>query len=295
MTARTSGPADPALNMADLVGRVLAWGVPRMRDLPWRQSRDPWGILVAEVMAQQTQVDRVVQRWDRFLERFPTPAACAAAPLGDILREWQGLGYPRRARHLHESANRVVELGVFPSTLDGLLSLPGVGQYTARAVLAFAFESPAAVVDTNIARVLARTVGERLTAKRAQSIADELCPPEDSWVWNQVIMDLGAVLCRPAPRCAECPIQQQCVWTASGQPDPDPAIGTAGVSGKQARFEGSDRQARGRLMARLVAGPLSAAEAAAAMQVDAERAERLVSALVAEGLVVGNGESLRLP
>jgi A/G-specific adenine glycosylase len=266
-----------------------------MRDLPWRQSRDPWGILVAEVMAQQTQVDRVVQRWGQFLGRFPTPAACAAAPLGDVLREWQGLGYPRRARHLHESANRVVELGAFPSTLGGLLALPGVGQYTARAVLAFAFESPAAVVDTNIARVLARTVGERLTAKRAQALADELCPPEDSWVWNQVIMDLGAVLCRPAPRCAECPIEQQCVWTASGQPDPDPAIGTAGVSGKQARFEGSDRQARGRLMAGLVVGSLSVVEAVAVMQVDAERAERLVTALVAEGLVVGDGESLRLP
>lgn len=284
------------MSTADLVGRVLAWGVPRMRDLPWRQSRDPWGILVAEVMAQQTQVDRVVQRWAVFLERFPTPAACASAPLGDVLREWHGLGYPRRARHLHESAMQVVEIGAFPNTLDGLLSLPGVGQYTARAVLAFAFESPAAVVDTNIARVLARTAGERLTARRAQALADELCPSEDSWVWNQVIMDLGAVLCRPVPRCAECPIQQQCVWTASGQPDPDPAIGTAGVSSKQARFEGSDRQARGRLMARLVVGSLAAAEAAAAMQVDAERAGRLIDALVFERLVARTPDNtLQLP
>jgi len=296
MTARTSGRADPALSTADLVGRVLAWGVPRMRDLPWRQSRDPWGILVAEVMAQQTQVDRVVQRWAVFLERFPTPAACASAPLGDVLREWHGLGYPRRARHLHESAMQVVEIGAFPNTLDGLLSLPGVGQYTARAVLAFAFESPAAVVDTNIARVLARTAGERLTARRAQALADELCPPEDSWVWNQVIMDLGAVLCRPVPRCAECPIQQQCAWTALGQPDPDPAIGTAGVSSKQARFEGSDRQARGRLMARLVMGSLAAADAAAAMQVDAERAGRLIDALVFERLVARTPDNtLQLP
>ena len=284
------------MSTADLVGRVLAWGVPRMRDLPWRQSRDPWGILVAEVMAQQTQVDRVVQRWAVFLERFPTPAACASAPLGDVLREWHGLGYPRRARHLHESAMQVVEIGAFPNTLDGLLSLPGVGQYTARAVLAFAFESPAAVVDTNIARVLARTAGERLTARRAQALADELCPPEDSWVWNQVIMDLGAVLCRPVPRCAECPIQQQCAWTALGQPDPDPAIGTAGVSSKQARFEGSDRQARGRLMARLVMGSLAAADAAAAMQVDAERAGRLIDALVFERLVARTPDNtLQLP
>lgn len=296
MTARTSGQADPALSTADLVGRVLAWGVPRMRDLPWRQSRDPWGILVAEVMAQQTQVDRVVQRWAAFLERFPTPASCAAAPLGDVLREWQGLGYPRRARHLHDTATRVVELGEFPSTLDGLLSLPGVGQYTARAVLAFAFESPAAVVDTNIARVLARTTGERLTARRAQALADELCPPEESWVWNQVIMDLGALLCRPTPRCNECPIQQQCVWAVAGRPDPDPAIGTAGVSGKQARFEGSDRQARGRLLARLAEGSLPSQDAAAVMQVDGTRAERLVEALVAERLVVhAAGDTLQLP
>jgi len=282
-------------NGPDLVGRVLAWGVPRMRDLPWRHSRDPWGILVAEVMAQQTQVERVIQRWGQFLERFPTPAACAGAPLGDVLREWQGLGYPRRARHLHESANRVVDLGAFPDSLGGLLALPGVGEYTARAVLAFAFEKPAAVVDTNIARVLARTAGERLTASRAQQFADSLCPPEDSWVWNQVIMDLGAVLCRPSPRCGECPIAAQCVWASAGHPDPDPAIGTAGVSSKQAPFEGSDRQARGRLMARLVEGAVAADDASTVMFVDDARAARLVAALVAEGLVVRDGDSLRLP
>jgi A/G-specific adenine glycosylase len=162
-------------------------------------------------------------------------------------------------------------------------------------VLAFAFEKPAAVVDTNIARVLARTAGERLSAARAQQRADSLCPPEDSWVWNQVIMDLGAVLCRPSPRCGECPVAAQCVWASTGHPDPDPAVGTAGVSTRQARFEGSDRQARGRLMARLVRGSVPADEVPAIMEVEAERAERLVAALVAERLVATDGQNLSLP
>ena len=280
-------------------GAVLAWGVPRLRDLPWRRSRDPWAILVAEVMAQQTQVDRVVPRWGRFLDRFPTPAACASAPLGDVLREWHGLGYPRRARALHSAAASVVEQGGFPDTLEGLLALPGVGAYTARAVLAFAYESPAAVVDTNIARVLARCSGERLTPRRAQLLADELCPVSEPWSWNQVMMDLGAVLCRPVPRCGECPVAGECAWSLAGRPDPDPAVGSAGVSTRQARFEGSDRQARGRLMGRLVQGEVTLGDAAGVMGVDPGRSERLVDALVAEGLVVrtadGGRELLRLP
>ena len=120
-------------------GDVLAWGIPRLRDLPWRATRDPWAVLVSEVMLQQTQAARVVPRWHSFLDRFPTVEVCAAAPLSDVLREWQGLGYPRRARNLHMAARRVAELGDFPRDLDGLLALPGVGRYTARAVMAFAF------------------------------------------------------------------------------------------------------------------------------------------------------------
>ena len=129
--------------------------------------------MVSEVMLQQTQVVRVIPKWQEFLIAFPSPSECAAAPLGDVLRLWQGLGYPRRARDLHDAATRIVGLGEFPSTLDGLLRLPGVGGYTARAVLAFAFEADAAVVDTNIARVLARSAGRRLTPKEVQKDADE--------------------------------------------------------------------------------------------------------------------------
>ena len=184
----------------------------------------------------------------------------------------------------------VVRLGAFPDTLDGLLALSGVGQYTARAVLAFSFESSAAVVDTNIARVLARLAGERLTARRAQALADELCPASESWMWNQAIMDLGAALCRPAPKCADCPVRSYCTWVLAGSPDPDPAVGSAGVSGRQARFEGSDRQARGRLMTRLVGGAVAEPDAAAVMQVGAERAARIVEALIDERLVVRSVE-----
>jgi A/G-specific adenine glycosylase len=278
-----------------LTADVLAWGAPRLRDLPWRRSRDPWAVLVSEVMLQQTQVSRVIPRWIAFLERFPTPPACAAAALGDVLREWQGLGYPRRARNLHATARRVVALGHFPDDLEGLLALPGIGAYTARAVMAFAFERDAAVVDTNIGRVYARVVGERLTPRGVQAIADAHLPSGDAWVWNQCLMDLGAVLCRPAsPACGECPLHSSCAWR--GRVDvPDPAVGSSGVSGRQARFDGSDRQARGRLMKALSSGAVERDRAPEIMGCDPERAERLISALVEDGLCQPDRLTIRLP
>ena len=268
-------------------GDVLAWGVAQLRDLPWRRERDPWTILVAEVMLQQTQADRVIPKWHAFLEAYPDPAACASASLGDVLRLWQGLGYPRRARNLQATARVVVERhhGRLPDDFEALLSLPGIGPYTARAVLAFAFEHDAAVVDTNIARVLARTAGERLTPKRAQSMADELVPSGDGWVWNQVIMDLGATVCRPVPTCDVCPVAASCSWRVAGRPDPDPAVGSAGVSTRQARFEGSDRQARGRVLKALGDGPCPAADFDA----------RIVASLVADGLIELHDGQLSLP
>jgi A/G-specific adenine glycosylase len=279
---------------ASFTGRVLAWGVPRLRDLPWRRTRDPWAVLVSEVMLQQTQVERVIPRWEAFLERFPTHDACADAPLGDVLREWQGLGYPRRARNLHATAQLVNRAGGFPRDLAGLLALPGIGPYTARAVMAFAFELDAAVVDTNIARVYARVAGERLSSKVVQTVADEACPSGDGWVWNQCLMDLGAVLCRPSnPGCDQCPVSTLCAWRGSG--DPDPAVGSAGVSGKQARFDGSDRQARGRLMKALNDGEVELAVAAVIMQRDEATARRLVADLVADGLCSVRSGQVSLP
>ncbi len=273
---------------------VLTWGVPRLRDLPWRRTRDPWAILVSEVMLQQTQVARVIPRWESFLDRFPTADACAASSLGDVLREWQGLGYPRRARNLHATAQRVSELGGFPRDLAGLMALPGIGAYTARALLAFAFELDAAVVDTNIARVYARVAGTSLTAREVQALADEACPAGDAWVWNQCLMDLGAVLCRPArPGCEACPVRAGCGWAIAGGDDPAP--GSSGVSVRQARFEGSDRQARGRLMKALSGGPVRTDRVAGVMQRDAATSERLVAALVDERLCMRDGPALRLP
>ena len=246
----TSGGQPGALTQSS--GEVLGWGLPRLRDLPWRRTRDPWAILVSEVMLQQTQVLRVIPKWLAFMEAYPTPADCAAASLGDVLRLWQGLGYPRRARNLQLAAAEVTRLGGFPATLEQLLALPGVGQYTARAILAFAFEADAAVVDTNIARVIARVAGSTMTAKQVQAAADDAQPQGLSWEWNQCLMELGAVLCRPTPNCAECPLADVCAWHGVG---PDPAVGSAGVSRAQTRFEGSERQARGRLLKALTSGP----------------------------------------
>jgi len=275
-------------------GALLRWGVPRLRDLPWRHTRDPWAVLVSEVMLQQTQVPRVIPKWHAFLDAYPTPSACAAASLGEVLRHWQGLGYPRRARNLHACAAAVEAAGAFPDTLDELLALPGIGPYIARTILTFAFERDVAVVDTNIARVYARLLGRRLTPKEVQTAADDALVHGDSWAWNQCLMDLGAVLCRPGtPRCHECPLASGCAWR--GGSEPDPATGSAGVSTPQGRFDGSDRQARGRLMQALTVGAVGVSAAAEVMARDATTSARLVDDLCREGLVVRDRDALRLP
>ena len=238
-------------------------------------------------MLQQTQVPRVIPKWLAFLAAYPTPTACAAAPLGDVLRHWQGLGYPRRARNLHDAATAMVagHGGAVPADLDALRALPGIGPYTARAVLAFAYEQDVAVVDTNIARVLARVAGARLTPRRVQAAADELVPAGAGWAWNQMLMDLGATVCRPAPRCGDCPLADSCAWHVGGHPAPDPATGSAGVSTRQAPYAGSDREARGAVLRALHDGPRPAASFDA----------RIVAGLVADRLVARTGETLHLP
>lgn len=265
----------------------MSWGLPQLRDLPWRATRDPWSILVAEVMLQQTQAARVAPRWSAFLDRYPTPAACAADPLADVLGEWQGLGYPRRARDVHRTAHLVVDrhAGRLPDDLASLLALPGVGPYTARAVLAFAHGRDVGVVETNTARVLARTSGRRLTARAAQELADAAVPRGEGWAWNQVMMDLGATRCRPVPHCAKCPVAVTCEWHRAGHPEPDPATGSAGVSIPQAPYEGSDRQARGAVLRVLLDG---------ARPLD-ELPARIVDGLVLDGLVERVGDVARLP
>jgi A/G-specific adenine glycosylase len=274
---------------------VLGWWEERRRDLPWRATRDPWEVLVCEVMAQQTQVARVAERWRPFLDRYPTPAALADAPAADVVRSWSGLGYNRRALALHRCAQAVVHEhgGRLPRDLDALLALPGIGPYTARAVLAFAYEADHGIVDTNTARVLARWAGRALRAKEAQAAADDAVPIGRAWAWNQAMLDLGATVCaKRAPDCASCPVADGCRWAEAGRPEPDPAIGSAGVSGGQPRFEGSDRQGRGRLVEALRFGPVPDGALAEVMgwPEDAERARRVAARVVADGLVaLGEG------
>ncbi len=285
------------------VDTLLAWGDAELRDLPWRRTRDPWAILVSETMPQQTQVSRVVPRWHDFLEAFPTPADCAAAPTGEVVRLWDGLGYNRRAANLHRAATVITEQhgGLVPADLDDLLALPGVGPYTARAVLTFALERDGhGVLDTNVARVLARAVsGRRLRAREAQDLADSLVPNGRSWSWNQTVMELGAVVCgKRAPRCDACPVATLCTWRLAGGPDgPDPAEGTAGSSGRQSTFEGSDRQGRGRLVAALRTGPVDVERIAdvTGWGDDPDRASRVADGLVADGLAEYADGVLALP
>ncbi|MFN2557595.1 MAG: A/G-specific adenine glycosylase [Nitriliruptorales bacterium] len=269
---------------------MLEWGSGRRADLPWRWTREPWPVLVAETMLQQTQTARVVPRYRDFLATFPTPLACAAASPAEVLRHWDGLGYNRRAVSLHRAAHIIVHHygGHIPDDLDALLSLPGVGPYTARAVLSLAFGQDWGVLDTNAARVLARAVaGRRLDRPEAQRLADSMVPVRRSRDWNQAMMDLGAGVCvRRVPRCDDCPVLSQCSWAATGWQRPDPAEGTAGSSSRQARFAGSDRQGRGRLVRVLRAGPLPLARApeASGWPEDRQRAQQVVEALIDEGL-----------
>ncbi|MET0666549.1 MAG: A/G-specific adenine glycosylase [Acidimicrobiales bacterium] len=275
---------------------VLDWWDGDRRDLPWRRTRDPWAVLVSEVMLQQTQVDRVIPKWTAFLDRFPDPARCAAAPVGAVIEAWAGLGYNRRGVALHQCARVVVDEhdGRLPMDLPALVALPGIGPYTARAVLAFAGERDVAVVDTNVARVLARQAGRPLRLVEVQADADALVPSGQGWAWNQAMLDLGATVCRArAPDCGRCPIATSCAWR--GGAEPDPAVGSAGVSGRQSRFEGSDRQGRGRLVDALRHGPVSDVATATGWPEDPERAERVARTLVADGLAVRVGDTLTLP
>ncbi|MHB1777227.1 MAG: HhH-GPD family protein [Acidimicrobiales bacterium] len=297
--ARGRAPALPRARAAGLSAAVLAWGDANRRDLPWRRTRDPWLVLVSEVMLQQTQVSRVLGHYDRFTNRFPTAAACAAADVAEVVRAWAGLGYNRRAVSLHRAATAVVagHGGQVPEDLDCLRALPGVGAYTARAVLVFAYEHPVGVVDTNVARLLARCVaGRRLPPAAAQSLADRLVPADRAWSYTQAMFDLGSLHCTAAPSCGRCPLRRRCAWARAGHPAPDPAVGSAGVGRRQSTFAGSERQGRGRLVAALRDGPLAAegVAAAAGWPDEPARARRAAAGLVADGLAGWDGDHLRL-
>ncbi len=278
---------------------LVAWFAAEGRELPWRSTRDPWAIMVSELMLQQTQAARVVDRLPRFLDRFPTASVCAAKPAGDVIDEWRGLGYNRRALNLHRAAQTIVDEhgGSVPSELAALLALPGIGPYTARAIRVFAFEFDDGVLDTNIGRVLARVVGQSLRPSQAQELADGLVPPGTGWEWNQALMEVGALLCRPRPLCDGCPLTSECRWFLADRPEPDPSLSSAAVSKKQSRFEGSDRQGRGRLVDALRMGSVARADLGAAMgwPNDPARVEAVAGTLLSDGLAIEEDGWLRLP
>ncbi|AND16824.1 A/G-specific adenine glycosylase [Rathayibacter tritici] len=283
---------------AALATAIVAWYRTNARDLPWRREGFPaWGTLVSEVMLQQTPVLRVVPRLAAWLERWPTPSALAAVPPGEAVRAWQSLGYPRRALRLHACAVAIAEEhgDVVPDDVDTLLALPGIGDYTARAVAVFAYGRRHPVVDTNVRRVIARAVGGAAEPGPPRAKADldamsALLPESlpDAAAFNAGAMELGAIVCTArAPRCGECPIRDLCRWRAEGYPEH-----TGAVKSKQKRFEGSDRQVRGLILAELRAahGPVTAAEVES-LWPDAEQRGRALAGLLADGLATGDADN----
>lgn len=237
---------------------MLDWYAENGRDLAFRRTMDSWAILVSEVMAQQTQAARAAEAWTRFIDRFPTPASLAAATPADVIREWRGLGYNRRALALRRAAIAIVEehVGRVPDSLDALVALPGVGPYTARAVLAIAFERPVAALDVNIRRVLGRAfLPSTIRGRELQAAADALVPTDRAADWTHALMDVGAAYCRPRePRCDECPLRTTCRYAQLGETTPCDAP-LSDVPAKQGRtpirFESTNRWLRGRILDRL--------------------------------------------
>ena len=280
---------------------VSEWFAGNGRDLPWRRPGfTAWGTLVSEFMLQQTPVVRVVPRLAEWLERWPTPADLAASSPGDAVRAWASLGYPRRALNLHAAAVAITERhgGVVPEDVPSLLALPGIGDYTARAVAVFAYGHRHPVVDVNIRRVIARAVlgqGEPGPAAKRDLADMEAILPEDvtdARRANAAIMELGAVVCTArSPRCDVCPIADQCAWRSAGYP---PFEGKRAAV--QKKFAGSDRQVRGLILAELRASdiPVTAGEIALVWAIDEQR-ERALAGLLADGLVVEVAGAYELP
>jgi A/G-specific adenine glycosylase len=285
---------------SDFSTTLIRWYDANARALPWRSPGvTPWGVLVSEVMLQQTPAARIAPIWDQWMIRWPTPAGLAADSPGEVVRAWGRLGYPRRALRLHETAVAVVARhdGKVPSSYEELLALPGVGSYTAAAVAAFGFGQRQAVLDTNVRRVHARvlrgeadvTTAAPTVAERAQALA--LVPTHDPARHSIAVMELGAVVCTArAPSCDACPLIASCVWHHAGRPP-------SKTTRKPQPYAGTDRQVRGRLLGVLrdSADPVDKAALDTAWDDDVQR-ERALAGLLADGLVQAAGDGrYRLP
>ena len=269
---------------------LIGWYGRSRRDLPWREPDvTAWQILVSEFMLQQTPVSRVLTMWPDWVRRWPTASATAAATAADVLRAWGKLGYPRRAKRLHECATAIARdhNDVVPADVETLLTLPGIGGYTARAVACFAYRQPVPVVDTNVRRVVARAVHGLADARAASPARDHadvsaLLPADDTApTFSVALMELGATVCTArAPRCGLCPLSE-CAWRRAGYP---PAQGPAR---RVQTYAGTDRQVRGRLLDVLRASdsPVTRADLDLAWLTDTRQRDRALDSLLADGLV----------
>ncbi|WP_460800440.1 HhH-GPD family protein [Microbacterium sp. GXF6406] len=298
MPATTSDPSPLATELA-------SWYAAEARDLPWRRDDfaeryGAWGTLVSEFMLQQTPVARVIPRLDAWLTRWPSPRRMAQATPAEVVEQWANLGYPRRALWLHRAAIEICERhgGEVPRDVDALLELSGIGDYTARAVAVFSFGDHHPVVDTNTRRVIARAVDGRSqpgpASRRDLTAMSALLPDNegDAATFNAAMMELGAVVCTArSPRCEACPIAHRCAWVAAGRPD------TGDTRPRQARYEGSDRQARGAVLAALRGAPDHSLPAFAVIPdwPDTAQRDRAIHSLISDGLAEAIDDVLRLP
>lgn len=287
------------MSTSPLAAAVTGWYAANARDLPWRAPEaTAWGILVSEVMLQQTPVARVQPVWEAWMERWPTATDLAEASPGDAIRAWGRLGYPRRALRLHAAATTIASTyaGEVPADYEDLLSLPGIGEYTAAAVASFAFGDRRAVLDTNVRRVLARAVGGQqapppsLTkAERDRAVA--LLPDDEAPLWAVAVMELGALVCTAAaPACDRCPLRSDCAWLAAGAPVDHQAVR------RTQPWIGTDRMVRGKLMARVREAPGSVPQAALDLVwPEPVQRERALAGLIEDGLLVVEDGWFALP
>jgi A/G-specific adenine glycosylase len=323
---------DAVMAVTSYTEPLLTWYARTARDLPWRAAdAGPWSVLVSEFMLQQTPVNRVLPAHGRWLARWPVPGALAAESAGEAIREWGSLGYPRRALRLHETARIITARhdGNVPSSIEELRALPGVGSYTAAAIASFAFGQRHAVLDTNVRRVLARLIGGSAAPASASvsvaetRLAESLLPdvPPIAARWSVAVMELGALVCGAAtPRCGECPLAGQCAWLAAGRPGSragavgsaaggspaggSPAAGSAaggspagGRSRRPAqRYEGTDRQCRGRILAVLrgCSYPVPRGDLDVVWP-DQAQLDRALAGLITDGLAARSGSGYALP
>jgi A/G-specific adenine glycosylase len=287
-----SDTASPRVPSSLLHQRIIRWYALEARDLPWRRpGTSPWGVLVSEVMLQQTPVIRVEPVWQQWMSRWPEPAALAASPPGDAVHAWGRLGYPRRALRLHAAAVAMVEShgGQVPDTSRDLLALPGLGTYAAAAVSTFAFGRRATVVDTNVRRVLARIVDGAAQAapsltRAEMDLATSLLPEaaDVARTWAVAVMEVGALVCSArSPRCPDCPVHDLCAWQLAGRP------AYQGPARRSQSWAGTDRQCRGAILAvlRATKGPVTAGAVDAAWSTDDAQRDRCLGSLVTDGLV----------